>query len=211
MTGVRNPVRRLTAWRFRRWQAYLARHASRRDEGSEHYYNKIYNYNVEKAARVRTVLAELVGEKTATRLLLLDSWQTRLPWRVAYGTWLVTTAHTSAWGSLPGGVLAVFALVPVIALGNFTGERAAKRVVGNRSPFYDDPLAVLGSLNRTGRFLVRRNAKRLPAKVLATPGHRYVRNVLSGLSASELETVEKLSPEFEGTVGELLTTAKLIG
>lgn len=208
---MRNPVARLTAWRFKRWQAYLARHASKRDEGSEHYYNKIYNYNIEKTARVRAELSELIGAKTATRLLLLDSWQTRLPWRTAYGAWLLTTTYTSAWTSLPGGVLAVFALVPVIALGNFTGERAAKRVLERHISFYDDPLAVLVTLNRTGRFIVRRNAKRLPAKVLAAPSRGHIRNVLSALNANELETVEKLSPEFEGTVGELLTTAKLIG
>lgn len=192
-----------------------ARDAAR--SGSEDYYNRLHNYNIEKAARVRDVLSELVGEKTAIRLLLLDSWQTRLPWRTVYGAWLITAIHTSAWRSLNGGLLAVVALVPVIMLGNYTGGRAAKRVVGIHSPFYgakvitDDPLAVLGALNRTGRFIIRRNAKRLPANVLAAPGRRYVQNVLSGLSTSELETVEKLSPEFEGTVGELLTTAKLIG
>jgi len=207
---VRNPFTRMTAWRFRRWQAYLARHASRRDEGSEHYYNKIYNYNCEKVGRVRNVLSELVGEKTATRILLLDSWQTRLPWRVCYGTWLVVTVNTSAWSSLTGGAIATFSLVPLVMLGNFTGERAARRVLGCTLPYYDDPLSVMMTLNHAGRYVVRRRARKLPAKVLATPGSRYIKNVLEELDSNELETVEKLAPEFDGTVDELLAAAKLL-
>jgi hypothetical protein len=208
---VKRRYRALRNWRIRRWQAYLARHATSREPSADDYYDKMYRFYYEETALARSSLVDLVGEKTATSILLSESTRTRLPVRGAVFLWWLWFLGGNPLLSVGRVIIAITLLVAVAGIGSSRGSRTVKRVFGDRrANFAENTTAVLDSLTGWGRRKALRRILEFPASTLTTGDRALLLSRLPRFSASELETVEKLAEEYDGTIGELLETARLL-
>lgn len=208
---MRRRYQNLRNWRIRRWQAYLARHATSRDPAAEHYYDKAYNYYYEQTGRVHSDLSSLLGKRRATNILLSESVRTRLPGRLLRYTWWWFILTASPWSSIGRAITSLCLLVVAIGVNSSNGARAAKRNFAAEYVRLDgDMTSVLKTLTPWGRRAVLRRTLEFPARTLTTGNRSLLLPGLPHLTEGEMETIEKLAEEYDGTLRELLETARLL-
>jgi hypothetical protein len=195
-------------WRVRRYVSYVARHATNRDLASEHYYDKIYSEAALYTRGIETRLAGLIGPRRAEKVILAEGRRARRPFRVAF-LMVLGVGTQSGLLSLTGegvlvGAVGCGLLVTGAVVGRYRAGRAIDGFSRNKS---GAGTSVLGLLTPAGRRAAVRQEKNFPAWVLLEP---YGESLMGRLreTPETLETALLLAEEFDGTITELLDTAR---
>ena len=197
-------------WRMRRYRAFVARHAVRDDEAAEHYYDKIYSEAILYAQSVETRLACLVGAGRAERILLAESRRARAPFRIALLSWALTTWSLGLFVFSVTGVLNGAAGLVLLLVGTGTGRWRARRVInGFRERRGSSLCGVLDTLTPSGRRRALRRGAEFPAQVLLERCGQIILERI-GADPATVETALLLAEEFDGTITELLDTARCL-
>jgi hypothetical protein len=195
-------------WRVRRYVAYVARHATNRDLASEHYYDKIYSEAVLYTRDIETRLAYLVGPRRAERIILAEGRRARRPFRSALLVFLGAGAQFGPLSLTSEGVLTTAAGCVLLVAGAIVGRHQTRRAIDG---FFRNKKgsgsSVLGLLTPAGRRSAVRQERNFPASVLLEP---YGESLVGRLreKPETIETALLLAEEFDGTISELLETAR---
>lgn len=193
---------------MRRYVAYVARHATNRDLASEHYYDKIYSEASLYAQGIETRLAYLVGVRRAEKIVLAEGRRARRPFRAAFLVVLVAGTQSGLLSLSSEGVLTTAIGCALLVTGAIVGRHRARQAIGGFFPSGNTSgSSVLGLLTPAGRRSAVRQEQNFPAGVLLEP---YGESLIGRLCETHetLETALLLAEEFDGTVSELLETAR---